>query len=257
MARAIRVISVERGYDPRDYTLLAFGGAGPLHAARLAARTRAWRASSSRASRASCARSACWSPICAPISRARACCRLCPASLPSSLTTFAELRGRADRMVRPRKGSRRPPGASRARSTCATRGQNYELTIALPDGATPRATVEAIDRGLHARPRPAYGFAADGEPVQFVTLRIEAIGLVPKAALPSAIRRPARCAGAIIGPPRRCSCPRPAASIDCPVYDRTRLRPGHRARRPGHRRADGLDDAGAARPDRAVDAYRN
>jgi N-methylhydantoinase A len=36
MARAIRVISVQRGYDPRDYTLLAFGGAGPLHAARLA-----------------------------------------------------------------------------------------------------------------------------------------------------------------------------------------------------------------------------
>jgi N-methylhydantoinase A len=36
MARAIRVISVQRGHDPRDYTLAAFGGAGPLHAARLA-----------------------------------------------------------------------------------------------------------------------------------------------------------------------------------------------------------------------------
>lgn len=36
MARAIRVISVQRGYDPRDYTLVAFGGAGPLHAVRLA-----------------------------------------------------------------------------------------------------------------------------------------------------------------------------------------------------------------------------
>src|SRR6266542_5850095 len=36
MARAIRVISIQRGHDPRDYTLMAFGGAGPLHAARLA-----------------------------------------------------------------------------------------------------------------------------------------------------------------------------------------------------------------------------
>src|SRR5207248_3652432 len=36
MARAIRVISVQRGHDPRDYALMAFGGAGPLHAARLA-----------------------------------------------------------------------------------------------------------------------------------------------------------------------------------------------------------------------------
>jgi N-methylhydantoinase A len=37
MEKAIRVISVERGYDPRDYTLVAFGGAGALHACELAA----------------------------------------------------------------------------------------------------------------------------------------------------------------------------------------------------------------------------
>ena len=36
MERAIRVISIERGYDPRDFTLVAFGGAGPLHACALA-----------------------------------------------------------------------------------------------------------------------------------------------------------------------------------------------------------------------------
>jgi N-methylhydantoinase A len=37
MERAIRRISIERGHDPRDFTLLAFGGAGPLHACDLAA----------------------------------------------------------------------------------------------------------------------------------------------------------------------------------------------------------------------------
>jgi N-methylhydantoinase A/oxoprolinase/acetone carboxylase beta subunit len=37
MAKAIRVISVQRGHDPRDYTLVAFGARG-RHAARLAAR---------------------------------------------------------------------------------------------------------------------------------------------------------------------------------------------------------------------------
>jgi N-methylhydantoinase A len=36
MERAIRVISVERGYDPREFILVAFGGAGPLHACALA-----------------------------------------------------------------------------------------------------------------------------------------------------------------------------------------------------------------------------
>lgn len=36
MAGAIRMVSLARGYDPRDFCLLAFGGAGPLHAASLA-----------------------------------------------------------------------------------------------------------------------------------------------------------------------------------------------------------------------------
>ncbi len=36
MAKAIRVISVERGFDPRDFTLVAFGGGGPVHACSLA-----------------------------------------------------------------------------------------------------------------------------------------------------------------------------------------------------------------------------
>src|SRR5438067_9721454 len=37
MARAVRVMTVERGVDPRDFALLAFGGAGPLHAVAIAA----------------------------------------------------------------------------------------------------------------------------------------------------------------------------------------------------------------------------
>jgi N-methylhydantoinase A len=36
MAAALRIVSVERGHDPRGFTLIAFGGAGPVHAARLA-----------------------------------------------------------------------------------------------------------------------------------------------------------------------------------------------------------------------------
>jgi N-methylhydantoinase A len=36
MARALRVMSVERGHDPRNYSLFCFGGAGGLHACELA-----------------------------------------------------------------------------------------------------------------------------------------------------------------------------------------------------------------------------
>src|SRR4029453_13030373 len=38
MERAIRVVSVERGHDPRQFALLAFGGAGGMHACEIAAR---------------------------------------------------------------------------------------------------------------------------------------------------------------------------------------------------------------------------
>ena len=37
MVNALRLVSVQRGYDPRDFVLTAFGGAGPVHANRLAA----------------------------------------------------------------------------------------------------------------------------------------------------------------------------------------------------------------------------
>ncbi len=40
MAGAIRMVSIARGHDPRDFALFAFGGAGPLHASALGARTR-------------------------------------------------------------------------------------------------------------------------------------------------------------------------------------------------------------------------
>jgi N-methylhydantoinase A len=37
MAQALRIVSIERGHDPREFSLIAFGGAGPVHAVSLAA----------------------------------------------------------------------------------------------------------------------------------------------------------------------------------------------------------------------------
>ena len=42
MFGAVRLVSVEKGYDPRDFSLMAFGGAGPLHANALGQLTQAW-----------------------------------------------------------------------------------------------------------------------------------------------------------------------------------------------------------------------
>jgi N-methylhydantoinase A len=63
MEKAIRVISIERGHDPRDFTLVAFGGGGPLHACSLA---RALRIPTCADSRPCRARSPQWA-FCLPI----------------------------------------------------------------------------------------------------------------------------------------------------------------------------------------------
>src|SRR4051794_14158270 len=79
MAEALRIVSVERGHDPRDFALIAFGGAGPVHAAFLAeelgiaevlvppapARSRRWASSPATSSAATAGR---FTPISAPSS---------------------------------------------------------------------------------------------------------------------------------------------------------------------------------------------
>ena len=68
MEKAIRVISVERGHDPRDFTLVAFGGGGPLHACSLARALRIPHGAGSGACRARFRRWAfCWPIRCAII----------------------------------------------------------------------------------------------------------------------------------------------------------------------------------------------
>ena len=62
MVREVRIHSVRRGYDPRECALVAFGGAGPLHACEVADAARDARSSSCRPRPASRRRWACWPP---------------------------------------------------------------------------------------------------------------------------------------------------------------------------------------------------
>ena len=87
MADGIRVATVRRGVDPRDFTLLAFGGAAGLHATRGGARTRDARASRCRSSPRGSRPGACCTPTCATRWRAArsapAACRRTPRCAPS------------------------------------------------------------------------------------------------------------------------------------------------------------------------------
>ncbi len=223
MARAIRVVSVQRGYDPRDYTLAAFGGAGPLHAARLARELDITRVLVPRNPGILCAMGLLLTDLRADFAITRLTV-LGPDSAPALEDAFATLRAQAEAWFDAEGITER-----QAVRTVDMRyaGQNYELPIPVPDGPVTPGSLRALAEGFAAAHRRTYGFAAEGELVQLVTFRVEATGLVRKAEF-----RPQDDAGpdaaAAIAGTRDVWLPEAGGFVPCPVYDRDRLRAGNR-----------------------------
>ena len=225
MAKAIRVISVQCGHDPRDYTLAAFGGAGPLHAARLARELDIGRILVPRNPGILCAMGLLLTDLRADF----AITRLHPlgaAALAPMAAAFEELAARAARWFAEEDVA---PASRRLIRTIDMRyaGQNYELPVPVPEGKITGATLDAIAQGFHAAHERMYGFVAESEPVQLVTFRVEATGLVPKAAFRPQDEAGADASAALAGR-REVWLPEAGGAVSCPVYDRLLLCPGNR-----------------------------
>jgi N-methylhydantoinase A len=225
MARAIRVVSVQRGHDPRDYTLAAFGGAGPLHAARLARELDISRILVPRNPGILCAMGLLLTDLRADFASTRLQ-TLSAAATSAIEEIFAGLRIQADAWF----DDEAIDTASRVLfRTVDMRyaGQNYELPVALPDGPVTAATLDALAAGFEAAHRRMYGFIAEGEPMQLVTFRVEATGLVRKAEFQPRPDQGPDAAWAIIGH-REIWLPEAGGFVSCPIYDRDRLDSGNR-----------------------------
>ena len=229
MARAIRVISVQRGHDPRDYTLVAFGGAGPLHAARLARELDIGRILVPRNPGILCATGLLLTDLRADFASTRLL-TLSAEALPAIEAAFHTLRERAEAWF---VEEAVPPDARRVARTVDMRyaGQNYELSVPLPDGPVTMAILDALAAGFAAAHERMYGFIAEGETVQLVTYRVEATGVVPKAAFRAAPDAGPDASAAVVGR-RDVWLPEAGGFVSCPVYDREKLRPGNRIEGP-------------------------
>ena len=207
MARAIRVISVQRGHDPRDYTLVAFGGAGPLHAARLAAELDIGRVLVPRNPGILCAMGLLLADLRADFAATRLMA-LSAAVIGAIEAIIAELYQRsavwfADAGIET--GDRRVAFSVDMRYA----GQNYELSVPLPAGRVTRGTIDALAAGFAAVHQRIYGFVAEQEPIELVTFRAEATGIVRKAEIrPTADTGPDPSAAERVA--ARCGCARPA-----------------------------------------------
>ena len=219
MARAIRVISVQRGYDPRDYALIAFGGAGPLHAARLARELEIGRVLVPVSPGVLCAMGLLLTDLRSDF----AMTRLTPLDAAAGAVladAFGVLEARAEAWF---EAEGIGAEARRIVRTVDMRyaGQNYELPIPVESG------VEDLAAAFAAAHRRLYGFAADDEPVQLVTFRLEASAVVPKARFVAQDDAGAEAGGAVMGR-RSVWLPEAGGAVDCPIYDRALLRAGNR-----------------------------
>jgi N-methylhydantoinase A len=225
MAKAIRVISVQRGYDPRDYALVAFGGAGPLHVARLARELDIPRVLVPRHPGILCALGLLLSDLRTNYAQTRLMLAAEDA-LPAMSEAFEALEKRATAWF---DAEGIALGARAVRRTVDMRyaGQNYELPVIFPDdGSAPALLKELVTRFERAH-QQIYGYVSPEEPIQAVTFRLEAVGAVRRAHMPAHPPATTMAATAVVGE-RSVWLDETKTFAACPIYDRERLAPGHR-----------------------------
>ena len=171
MARAIRAVTVERGKDPRDLALMAFGGGGPLHAVDVARLLGIRRVLISPVSGVFSAAGMLAAeavhefirPLLAPL-----------AAVPESAVRKAQEGMALDGRVA-LAGEGYDKSAVQLRYSADVRyiGQSSQLTVQMPPGSYDATALHTAFGRLY---RETFGYVADGEQVELVNLRLSAIG---------------------------------------------------------------------------------
>jgi N-methylhydantoinase A/oxoprolinase/acetone carboxylase beta subunit len=195
MERAIRVVSVQRGFDPRDFALLAFGGAGGMHACEIAETLNIATVIAPRDAGVLSA----LGMLLADVSKDYSQTVLRPVAVVSE----QELREMFAPLVRRAEADLQAEGFSgeRALVECALDvryiGQSYEITVPFSARASAGASVNAgagagagagTSTGYRAefdrRHQQLYGYANPRRGAEIVNLRVKAIGVTQKPQLP-------------------------------------------------------------------------
>jgi len=163
MIRALRVVTVERGVDPRGYALLAFGGAGPLHAAQIAEELGITTIVCPRASGVLAALGLVISPRRRDVQRS-VFLRGEQLSRAAIAGLVAELGHQARRALR------EPKAELKAVYELRYRGQAFELAIAGATEPDPKRLREAFE----AQHEDLYGYSDSQQELELVTIRVSA-----------------------------------------------------------------------------------
>ena len=225
MARAIRLISVQRGHDPRAYCLMPFGGGGPVHAGRLARELGMRRILVPRNPGILCALGL----LLTDLRRDFSVTKRMPldiSNIDALKDAFAGLRVAAEDWF---EAEGVPDGQRRLVATADMRyaGQNYELNAPMPGLADNSALLNALGENFDRAYRRLYDYTAPDETIEIVTCRIEALGVTEKPQFtPSEDSGPDPSAAALAS--RKVYMMETGGFVATRIYDRDRLRTGNR-----------------------------
>ncbi|HEV2762605.1 MAG TPA: hydantoinase/oxoprolinase family protein [Pyrinomonadaceae bacterium] len=180
MERALRAVSVERGFDPRAFTLLTFGGAGGLHAVELARALRVPRVLVPRQPGALSALGALQSDVVKDASRTVMLAADDAGARATLERAFREMERAGTQALR-REGF----DASRQKHTRSVnaryKGQSFELEIPWPcEAKRGQAGLARLAALFHDAHRARYGYAQGANAVEVVSARVRSSGLVER-----------------------------------------------------------------------------
>ena len=182
MVRGISVNSTQKGYDVREFSLLAFGGAGPLHAIELADDMGMDQVIIPPFCSVFSAFGAVTSDVRHDYVQTVALSQA-EANAPALQSIFDQLETRARQRLAEEKIPDKQIELQRA-ADLRYEGQSYELTIPIAaKGALEEEDVKKVIEDFHEWHDHLYAYSEPGEPVEFINLRLTGIGNVPDVEL--------------------------------------------------------------------------
>lgn len=180
MSQILTMVSVERGYDPRRFTLVAFGGAGPMHACSLAEGLEIDEIIVPPNPGMFSALGLLTADLFHDLSRALIT-RVERADAGEVEALFEEMEAEGKEILSSEGIS---PGDMQLQRQMDLRyyGQSYEITVEYPKGPQKDRIPQAV-KAFHGRHGEIYGYSDEGEPVELVNLRLRAVGVIRKPEL--------------------------------------------------------------------------
>jgi N-methylhydantoinase A len=222
MSLAVREVSVEKGYDPRDFVLVASGGAGPLHVCAIARELHIPK-------------------VIVPLfpSHFSALGMLLADERHDFIRTvytdlanldFKALNAVHDEMAAEAKKSLRHANKAEWQIALDLRyvGQEFTLSVPVSRDAIKKGDRQKIRAAFDALYEHRYAHKSPDEPVEMVNIRLAAVGKRPKLRFPKLAKRgaakPSRRREVYLGDPRK--------AVSCPIYQRSELGAGARIKGP-------------------------